>query len=786
MAENRQPSLAQVLRRARMAVGLSQRELSRESGIAERTISDIERGVAVAPRSATLRLLADALRLDPDTRQHLIEAARGPGTAIGRPPRIRADRTRPSARQRSPHRPRLEAEHAILGRDRLFHHLWPLVHDGGLVTLTGPGGIGKSRLALAVAEDLAADGGLVHVITLDIDGTAGNVLSRIVDSVAIEGTIASVEAIARAIAETDRPTLLLLDNADHVTDLGEVLAEIAAGAPNLSILITRRAPLDVPDEHIVPVPPLDLPAADPLTGRPARTGLLENAAVQLFLQRAPIHLDDNDLSSVAAIVSMLDGIPLAIELAAAQCTYLSPSAIAAILEARGYALLSSRDRHAESASRQRSMDDVVAWSVEHLSMEARRLLATLSAFAGGFTMDAVLHVLERSGESALVDAFPEVIRHGLVHEAEVPGRFTMLEPIRWYAGRLLKEQGREPFVARAHAQWVAQWARRVRHEVTSLYLDEALRTERAERSNALLAVRRSVDLEDWDTAATIVVSLFRLWESAALHGTIGRNLLQIADHAADLASRDDRRDILFDASYFHASQRQPVAARERIAQIRHICADDPVAEGFAILAESVMYTIVDPTMVDRLLEADRLLAAAGHPQHWMIRLRLGVELLFAHRAAEALPVLQQTLEEVELAGDLYDLPPVLWQLAFAEMELDLLDDARATLCRDLRICRDHGFTLAGVQALVGLADCCTRDPRRDLAEIGLALAVATHRFYDQMGLPYEVEWDERVTAARALALDRFGAEVVLQAESDGATWSLVEATDLALNTAESR
>ena len=324
--------------------------------------------------------------------------------------------------------------------------------DVGLVTLTGPGGTGKTRLALRAADAANAFA----------DGVAFIPLAPIVDPALVIPTIAQAlglrdgagGSLADRLCDYLRPRhlLLVLDNVEQVADAAPALAALLANCPDLTLLVTSRAPLRLTAEHLFPVPPLALP--DP-SGFDDAAALAQNPAVALFLRRAQAARPDFVLTpanalAVAAICARLDGLPLAIELAAARVRVLSPEALLARLAYR-LRLLTGGAR--DLPERQRTLRDTIAWSDGLLDEESRLLFRRLAIFAGGWDLAAAEAVsAPESGD--VLDGLTLLVDHSLVRQETDSGgdsRYTMLETIREYALEHLIASGEEEATRQRHA-----------------------------------------------------------------------------------------------------------------------------------------------------------------------------------------------------------------------------------------------------------------------------------------------------------------------------------------------
>jgi predicted ATPase len=344
-----------------------------------------------------------------------------------------------------------EPPNAIVGRDTEIAGLRSLVADPyvRLVTLVGPGGIGKTRLGLELARDMAtafADGA-VMVPLQDLRGD-DEVAPAIAASMGITFDRATVhEALSGSIA--DRRVLVFLDNFEHVLGAAPALHALLEACPHLTILVTSRAPLGLRGEHEFRVEPLELPiATDPAADR--------SAAVRLFTgrahsQRVEFELDDTNRAAVFELCRRLEGIPLAIELAAARVHLLTPQSMLERLDDRFELLVA---KTADLPERQRTLTATIEWSHGLLSPDEQVLLARLAVFAGGFTLDAVEGVC---GEGIdVLDTLSALVEHSLVTPSASFGaapRFRMFEMIRAFAHDRLAESGQMAELCDRHLQY---------------------------------------------------------------------------------------------------------------------------------------------------------------------------------------------------------------------------------------------------------------------------------------------------------------------------------------------
>jgi predicted ATPase/DNA-binding winged helix-turn-helix (wHTH) protein len=346
----------------------------------------------------------------------------------------------------------------LIGRDDEVREIVSLVADHRLVTLTGPGGIGKTRLALAVARELLprfTDG--VWVVELSLLTDPGLVAATVAAAVGLEigpGEI-SARRVARALA--DRQLLLILDTCEHVISAAANLAEtVLQISQAVRLLATSREPLESEGEWVYPVPPLAVPAEN----FEKEEDLLSFGAVHLFLERARAanpRFTPNQrlLEGIAAICRRLDGMPLAIEMAAARTSTLAIDEIAVRLADR-FQLLTARRRTA--SPRHQTLHAAFDWSHELLTVIERVILRRLGVFAGYFSLDAASSIAASPPEIApwgVVEALSSLVAKSLV-VAEPAGaavRFRLLDTTRAYALERLEESGEREALARRHAEY---------------------------------------------------------------------------------------------------------------------------------------------------------------------------------------------------------------------------------------------------------------------------------------------------------------------------------------------
>jgi predicted ATPase len=420
--------------------------------------------------------------------------------------------------------------------------------DVRLVTVTGPGGMGKTRLAVEVANSLVEQfPGGIHFVPLSPVSDPSLMASAIVQTLGIReaGGQSPLEVLKKNLRDSSgAPMLLLLDNFEHLIQASPVVAELLATAPNLKILVTSRAALHVYGEHEFPVPPLALPDSKSL---PSLEALSKCPAVALFVQRAGAAKPDFELNAenaqtVAEICARLDGLPLAIELAAARVKVLSLSAMQTRLASR-LQLLTGGAR--DLPQRQQTLRGTIDWSYDLLSPAEQKLFRRLSVFVGGSTLEGVEAVCDTKGDLDLdlLDGTASMVDKSLlqqVEQANGESRFMMLETIREYAREKLEASKEEALTRRAHAAYCLVLAEEEVTEQGSAVGAESLERLSLEHDNFGAALEWLTKTGDADWGLRLGAALFRFWETreyfAEGSDRLGK-LLQLTGAAAPTKAR---------------------------------------------------------------------------------------------------------------------------------------------------------------------------------------------------------------------------------------------------------
>jgi len=599
----------------------------------------------------------------------------------------------------------------MLGRERELALAEELLRraDVGLLTLTGAGGSGKTRLALAVGarqQGYFADG--VAWVPLALVATADQVLPAVARAVGVREIPGEELQSTLARVLSDRALLLVLDNFEHVLGAAPLISEFLLSCPGLKALVTSRAPLRVSDEHELAVLPLALPVAS--AQLPDVSDLAQIPSIQLWCQRVGAidpswTLANDNAPTVAEICRRLDGLPLAIELAAARVRVLPPALLLQRLSRR---LIVLTEGPRDLPARQRTLRAAINWSYELLQHSEQRVFRRVAVFQGGFSFEAASAVanVEREIDVSIEDTLGALVdQHLLIRLDDAAGepRFGMLETIREFALDRLVNSGETERIRRAHAEYFAQLAQTAEPVLNSGKRQSWLMRLDAEQANIRVALECALEHDSADVAFRIIGSLWlwcwltfreaRRWVEE-LRGLPSASVPTVArakalNAAAILAWGDG------DTATARKLAKQAVAlCRElgRGRELAHALQTLGASTGGDQAAMEVMYSEATQ-LIDH--EGDAWWTALTRLRHSIASAQLGETLSARAHAAEA----AQRFERLE---DDFFLGRSLLQLGLAQLQLGEPAEARVHFEAGLPAIRDaHDWKYSGV-ALIGL------------------------------------------------------------------------------------
>jgi predicted ATPase/transcriptional regulator with XRE-family HTH domain len=561
-------SFGQQLRRRRKALDITQEELADRVGCARTTIRMIEGGER-RPSRQLAALIAEHLRIPEQEREAFLRLAReaqegstAPQAGVSSSAKSAEGATIPTNLRAEPTR--------LIGRREEVEEIAQVLQGGArLLTLTGPPGVGKTRLSLAVAAELlhegngrqfaissTDDGQLISQFALRTphfkDGVFFVDLSAVIDPELVTPTIVqtlklreAAEPALKVLKEhlQARHVLLVLDNFEQVLDAASYLSQLIAECPNLVCLVTSREPLHVRGEQQFEIAPLPWPG---MVHPHSADDMLQYPSVALFVERAQavdhsFHLTEGNAEAVATLCARVDGLPLAIELVAARVKLLPPAALVQEFRGReGHAALHILSGGARDLpERHRTLRAAIGWSYDLLNKDECVLFDRLGVFAGGYTLNSVEAVCNARGDLSVpvLDGLQSLLDKSLLKRDDVVSgedetRYTMLEMVREYAAERLEEGG--------EAEKVKEWFLDYYLALTAAARPHLVGTEQkawlaklgAEESNIRAALRWATDSGRIEIAARIAVAIYNYWYSLGKI-TEGRGWLE------DLASRGE-------------------------------------------------------------------------------------------------------------------------------------------------------------------------------------------------------------------------------------------------------
>jgi predicted ATPase/DNA-binding XRE family transcriptional regulator len=767
------------LREIREARGLTQEELASRAGLTAKAVSALERGERKRPYPHTVRSLADALNLSDAERASLLAAVPGRGGAATATPDTAVIPILPvSLTPLVGRKQEVEEISGLLGQEMVR-----------LLTLTGAGGVGKTRLALEVASE--AGSGFP-------DGVASVALAPVADPALFVSTVAQAlglqEARGRSARELvhgylrDKRLLLVLDNLEHLLEAAPEIAALLASCPRLKVLATSRAPLRLRGEREYPVRPLSVPnPAQP----PDVESVAASPAAELFVRRAQeanpgFDLSRQNAAAVAAICWRLDGLPLALELTATRMRFLGPTD-----------LLSRLDRALEAGGardlpeRQGTMRATLDWSYDLLSEEEKALFRRLSVFSGGWTLEAAEAVGARDDTSKeeVLGLLGSLVEQSLVVAEASPGemRYRMLEPVRQYAREKLQEGGEAGSVCRAHAAFFLDLAERAYPELRGPCQAEWFEQLDLENDNLRAAIFWALSVgEAPQAAARLGWSLWQFWWLRGYRDEGRRWMEATLEHALPPALRARAANVAGAMAYtqgdYEASEE---FCKESLDSA--LRAKDVLLEGYSWVGlghtalsrgdfgAAASYLKKALPLFDRTREEH---------QSSMARVSLGTALLIQGDAGSATPMFEEGLTIARRIGDKINSCIALYNLA--QVGLARGDHSGAAsrleegvaLSKQMRDQANLAYFLEALAVVAGECGEAERSARLFGAAEGLfeAVGAPVYSFY----LPDRYLYERTADAVRSA----LGEPVFGEARSEGRAMTFEQAVEYALGGGE--
>jgi len=704
------------IRVLRVAAGLTQAELAERSGISERTISDLERGVRATAYPSTARRLATALGVSQEDARAFLAQARERHSADVRT-------AAPAEPMAAGDRGRLPVPlTGLVGRHTERGLVLGLVGDPGLrlVTLIGPGGIGKTRLAIEVAAATWQSFSCSYFISLSDTVDPAMVLPAIASAAGVQG---DPPELAAALARRwgDLSVLLVLDTFEHVVAAAPAVGELMTACPSLTVLATSRSALHLRGEREVLLPPLAVRSSEVAEAPPA--------AVQLFLERAEavasgLEITAQALSVISEICTGVDGIPLAIELAAARVKHMPLIDLRMHLDERLDLLVGgARDLPA----RQQTMRAAVDWSYRLLGSAEKCLFRRLSVFRGGCDQQAVETVVggtrtRPAGSvvsvlSSLVDASVVIAESGSSGRA----RYRMLDVIREYAVERASMADELKGMRRRHAEYFLALAERAEPELRGAAQREWYTRLLDEEGNFRAALGWAMDDCQAEMALRLSSALWMFWRWAGLSAE-GRTWLDAAIEAGDSCSIQARCRGIWGAgwlAYHHGDYRRTHQLGTRLLALLDD-KDDPVQRrnaltltGIAALAQGR-----SEIAVTALGEACDLCDASDANWYYATSLlNLGTALLNNGRSTEAMALFEKALATYEQIGDRHFTARSLIQIGYTALMLGDSTMAEAPIRRAMETFAELGDLWGIAEGLDAFASLRAQGAPRSAAQL---------------------------------------------------------------------
>lgn len=766
-------SLGQLVHDLRTAAGLTQAELAERAGISERAVSDVERGLRGRVYPDTARRLAVALAVEPadaNRVEAMIRGRRPESPAVGDLGGVALELGRGAGNlnelavlRRTP----------LIGRDAEVRAVraWIAAPNERLTTITGPGGIGKSRLAADVCAGLVDESRTVLFVSLAALRDPGLVLAVVATALGVpEAGPSALDRLARHLS--GQSAIVVLDSFEPVLDAAPEVGALLDRVVDLRVLVTSRAPLRLRGERELPLGPL-----------PVRPGGVSDPdlypAEQLFLERAraarpDLEVDETTRTVVADICTRLGGLPLALELAAARVRHMSLVALRSELD-RPLRLLADGGR--DLPPRQRTMRATLEWSHDLLSAHEREVFRGVSCFRGGWTLAAAETILPVDGESdsQLLQALGGLVEQGLVtvDDRAVSPRWTLLDPINDYAVERSVEAGEEAATRRRHAEFFAALAEEAEPHLRASQQSRWRDVLRAEVDNVRGALGWALEAADADLTLRLAGALWMFWRLEGAFGE-GRSWLDRALALDGARGSAHRRRAIWGAAWLGYHDGDDVRASALATELLRVAGDDPdsldrrnalTVLGHVSIAQGRAHDAVRP--LEEALGIARRTGAEWHVAASL--LNLGTALLHTGEGVRAEQVLEDASRAFADIGDRHFVGRSLVELGYAAVVVGDLEHAAMRFGAALRefVALDERWGLA--EAIDGVATLeAARGEARNAAILSGAAeqawaTIASRRLAPDGAIAAPLltgacaaigasDWDESATEGRGLGL----------------------------------
>lgn len=608
-----------------------------------------------------------------------------------------------------------------------------------LVTLTGPGGIGKTRLAIAAAtrlSDVFPDG----VIFVDFSPVYDPVVvpHTIAQALGVRDTGDAPVAEKLAMALRDRRMLLVLDNFEQIVGAARTLADLLTDAPDLKLLVTSRTLLRLSAEQSYPVGPLELPAKGARTDPDDVVG---TPAVALFIERAhavkpDFDVTDANVDAVVGICAALDGVPLAIELAAAKIRVLTPESMLSRLD-RLLPFLGGGPR--DLPARQQTLRKTIEWSTQMLSEEEKDLLATVGVFDGGFSFEAIEAVWNPDSRADTLAALGALVDSSLVQQQDRGGRsdFSVLATVRAYALEQLEVAGTLADARERHAQYFFALGREAGAELDGPSQQEWIVRLADDSDNLRAAERYFLEQEDWDRAAAFAWTLYTFWWIGGHLGEVRGWMERLLASGASLSDRSRAIALYFRhaVTFWQDPEGQVVPGLRESADLFHRVGDRP-AEALTRISLGLALLIApdpDPAGANEQFESSLALCRSAGYVHGeaMALVTIGHAALFHQDVEDALQRFEASLLLTRQQDDKLSVTIALHHLGWTQLLLGAVAEAQESFDESLSLSLQLGHDEGIAYALQGLV--ATSVSRGELERAG-RLFGAVERLREQTGL----------------------------------------------------